>query len=200
MMGVIFDFNGTLFFDGEQQERAWRLFAREAFGKEISDGEFRECVHGRNNDFTMQHLAGKALSARQVDEYVEEKETIYRRLCREDAARFHLALGAEELLDELRERGIPRTIATASRRGNVDFYIESFRLERWFDVEKLVYDGITFYFIDNEQYFGRNYIYGYGADEGEHRLRGRGLGDSRGSGGGRGEGDRGRPGGAAGGV
>lgn len=76
MMGVIFDFNGTLFFDGEQQERAWRLFAREAFGKEISDGEFRECVHGRNNDFTMQHLAGKALSARQVDEYVEEKETI----------------------------------------------------------------------------------------------------------------------------
>lgn len=65
MMGVIFDFNGTLFFDGEQQERAWRLFAREAFGKEISDGEFRECVHGRNNDFTMQHLAGKALSARQ---------------------------------------------------------------------------------------------------------------------------------------
>lgn len=121
MMGVIFDFNGTLFFDGEQQERAWRLFAREAFGKEISDGEFRECVHGRNNDFTMQHLAGKALSARQVDEYVEEKETIYRRLCREDPARFHLALGAEELLDELRERGIPRTIATASRRGNVDF-------------------------------------------------------------------------------
>ena len=143
MMGVIFDFNGTLFFDGEQQERAWRLFAREAFGKEISDGEFRECVHGRNNDFTMQHLAGKALSARQVDEYVEEKETIYRRLCRKDAARFHLALGAEELLDELRERGIPRTIATASRRGNVDFYIESFRLERWFDVEKLVYDDGT---------------------------------------------------------
>ena len=56
-------------------------------------------MHGRNNDFTMQHLAGKALSARQVDEYVEEKETIYRRLCREDPARFHLALGAEELLD-----------------------------------------------------------------------------------------------------
>ena len=74
---------------------------------------------------------------------VEEKETIYRRLCRKDAARFHLALGAEELLDELRERGIPRTIATASRRGNVDFYIESFRLERWFDVEKLVYDDGT---------------------------------------------------------
>ena len=143
MRGVIFDFNGTLFFDGEQQERAWRLFAREAFGKEISEEEFQECVHGRNNDFIMQRLSERSLSARQVDEYVEAKETIYRRLCREDLARFHLALGAEELLDELRERGIPRTIATASRRKNVDFYIESFGLERWFDAERIVYDDGT---------------------------------------------------------
>ena len=36
-------------------------------------------------------------------------------------------------------------------------------------IEKLVYEGITFYFIDNEQYFGRDYIYGYG------RRRGRAL-------------------------
>ena len=26
---------------------------------------------------------------------------------------------------------------------------------------------MTFYFVDNEYYFGRNYIYGYGDDEGE---------------------------------
>lgn len=31
----------------------------------------------------------------------------------------------------------------------------------------LQYDGITFYFVDNEQYFGRDYIYGSGTDEGE---------------------------------
>ena len=47
------------------------------------------------------------------------------------------------------------------------FYVNLGWRRQYVGVEKLVYDGITFYFIDNEQYFGRNYIYGYGADEGE---------------------------------
>lgn len=34
-------------------------------------------------------------------------------------------------------------------------------------VLKLEYEGTTFYFVDNEQYFGRDYIYGMGGDEGE---------------------------------
>ena len=34
-------------------------------------------------------------------------------------------------------------------------------------IEKLVLNGIPFYFVDNEQYFGRSYIYGLGGDEGE---------------------------------
>lgn len=32
---------------------------------------------------------------------------------------------------------------------------------------ELEYAGITFYFVDNEQYFGRDYVYGSGTDEGE---------------------------------
>ncbi|MBQ8160145.1 MAG: glycogen synthase GlgA [Clostridia bacterium] len=32
-------------------------------------------------------------------------------------------------------------------------------------VEKLVRDGVTYYFIDNKFYFGRSYIYGLGGDE-----------------------------------
>ncbi len=34
-------------------------------------------------------------------------------------------------------------------------------------IRKLDYEGITFYFVENDQYFGRNYIYGSGTDEGE---------------------------------
>lgn len=47
------------------------------------------------------------------------------------------------------------------------FYVNLGWRRQYVGIEKLVYEGITFYFIDNEQYFGRNYIYGYGADEGE---------------------------------
>ena len=32
---------------------------------------------------------------------------------------------------------------------------------------KMEYEGIVFYFVDNEQYVGRDYIYGMGGDEGE---------------------------------
>lgn len=47
------------------------------------------------------------------------------------------------------------------------FYINLGWRRQYVGIEKLVLDGVTFYFIDNEQYFGRDYIYGQGGDEGE---------------------------------
>ena len=42
-------------------------------------------------------------------------------------------------MDFLKENDIPRTIATMSGWENVEFYIEEFNLERWFDLDKIVY-------------------------------------------------------------
>ena len=47
------------------------------------------------------------------------------------------------------------------------FYINLGWRRQYVGIMKLVYSGITFYFVDNEQYFGRDYIYGMGSDEGE---------------------------------
>lgn len=47
------------------------------------------------------------------------------------------------------------------------FYVDMGWRHQYVGVLKLEYEGITFYFIDNEQYFGRDYIYGMGGDEGE---------------------------------
>ena len=61
----------------------------------------------------------------------------------EDKDNFHLAEGVEEFLDFLKENDVPMTIATMSDKLNVDFYIEHFHLEKWFDLDKIVYsDGI----------------------------------------------------------
>ena len=38
--GVIFDFNGTMLFDGPLQEKAWRTWAREHLDLELSDEDF----------------------------------------------------------------------------------------------------------------------------------------------------------------
>ena len=49
----------------------------------------------------------------------------------------------------------------------VYFYVNLGWRRQYVGIEKLEYAGITFYFVDNEQYFGRDYIYGMGGDEGE---------------------------------
>lgn len=47
------------------------------------------------------------------------------------------------------------------------FYINLGWRRQYVGLEKLEHDGVTYYFVDNEQYFGRDYIYGSGEDEGE---------------------------------
>jgi beta-phosphoglucomutase-like phosphatase (HAD superfamily) len=47
------------------------------------------------------------------------------------------------LLDLLSARGIPRTIATASGRTNLDFFTERLKLDRWFDPAGFVWDDGT---------------------------------------------------------
>ena len=50
---------------------------------------------------------------------------------------------ANDLLDYLKEKNIPRTIATMSEWDNVEFYINEFHLEKWFDLDKIVYSDGT---------------------------------------------------------
>lgn len=47
------------------------------------------------------------------------------------------------------------------------FYVNLGWRRQYCGIEKLVLNGITYYFVDNEYYFGRPYIYGLGGDEGE---------------------------------
>lgn len=47
------------------------------------------------------------------------------------------------------------------------FYINLGWRRQYCGVEKLEQDGVTYFFIDNEYYFHRPYVYGMGGDEGE---------------------------------
>ena len=47
------------------------------------------------------------------------------------------------------------------------FYVNMGWRRQYVGIEKLNLEGVTYYFIDNEYYFGRSYIYGLGGDEGE---------------------------------
>ncbi|MGJ4852069.1 HAD family hydrolase [Bacillota bacterium Meth-B3] len=139
--GVIFDFNGTLFWDSDKNERAWRAFARKYTGRDVPDEAF-ERLHGVPNGPTIACLLGRTPPDDEVRALSREKEAIYYEACLNDPDGMRLAPGAERMLTEMERLSIPRAIATSADIDNVNFYFEHLGLERWFARERVVYpDG-----------------------------------------------------------
>ena len=141
--GIIFDFNGTLFFDSEKHLEAWREFSRRLRGTAFTDEEMRKYMFGRTNEDIIAYAIQKQPTKELVEKKKKKKEALYRDMCRKDPDNFKLAPGAIVFLNWLKENNIPRTIATMSEKDNVDFYVEGFNLSRWFDVDKIVYSDGT---------------------------------------------------------
>lgn len=140
MKGIIFDFNGTMVFDGHLHEKAWVEMIRK-HNDEVTAEEIVEYIHGRTNDIIVNHFIGD-VSAAELQELSDEKELEYQRLAR--AEELNYVDGTEELLDQLVENNVPFIIATASPEINVDFYFDYFDLARWFKREDIIFDNGTF--------------------------------------------------------
>lgn len=139
--GIIFDFNGTLYWDSAKHKETWREYSKKLRGTPFTDDEMIKYMFGRTNEQIIKYAIGKQPTPEMVEKYGQEKEALYRQMCLEDKENFHLAQGVESFLDFLKEKNIPRTIATMSDKVNVDFYIEHFHLEKWFDIDKIVYSN-----------------------------------------------------------
>ena len=141
MKGIIFDFNGTLFFDSDLHYDAWRIFSERLRGYPFSDEEMQQYMFGRTNADIIAYAIGRKPEPEMVEALAKEKEGLYREECKRQTGRLILAPGAEKFLDYLKENNISRTIATMSEWDNVEFYIDVFKLERWFDLDKIVYSN-----------------------------------------------------------
>ena len=139
--GIIFDFNGTLFWDSKMHLEAWREYSKKLRKNAFTDEEMRNYMFGRTNEDIVRYLIGRQPEKELVEKCQNEKEAVYREMCRKDKENFVLAKGVEKFLDYLKENNIPRTIATMSEGNNVKFFIEGFKLDKWFDVDKIVYDN-----------------------------------------------------------
>ncbi|WP_108821780.1 HAD family phosphatase [Dysgonomonas sp. Marseille-P4361] len=136
--GVIFDFNGTLFWDTKLHNRAWDIFLTN-HGLFLSDDDKFKKMHGKNNKDLFLSLFQTDLSDDKIQEYTLEKELLYQKLCLETD--MQLAPGLIDFLDFLKGQKIPFTIATASGKENLDFYFEHLPLSNWFEYDKVVYNN-----------------------------------------------------------
>ncbi|MGD9212209.1 MAG: HAD family phosphatase [Desulfobacteraceae bacterium] len=138
--GVVFDFNGTLFLDTELHNRAWDIFL-DKHGFKLSDSDKNRRIHGKNNRDIMGNLFGADLSSEKAERFIQEKEAIYRNICLQ--LPIELAPGAVEFFRFLIKNQTQYTIATASMWENVIFYFDKLNLNKWFDIDKIVYDDGT---------------------------------------------------------
>lgn len=136
--GVIFDFNGTLFWDTKLHNKAWDIFLTK-HNLHLSDEDKFQKLHGKNNRDIFQAIFNGMLSDEEIRNYTLEKELLYQELCLQ--TNMPLAPGAPEFLDFLKNNNIPFTIATASGKENVDFYFEHLPLTNWFEYDKVVYNN-----------------------------------------------------------
>ena len=74
MIGILFDFNGTMFFDESFQEESWKSFLMKKTGRAVTDKELQKYIHGRNSDFSLPYFLGRPMARGEIELLEEEKE------------------------------------------------------------------------------------------------------------------------------
>ena len=141
MRAVLLDFNGTMFFDSSLHAEAWSKIYQDLYPEDTEPLNM-DRFFGANNDAILKSMAPWLTPAERT-EWSEKKEVVYRRACMTKPEMVHLAKGTEEFLQYLRRSDIPFALASASIMSNINFYFETFGLDRWFEKDQVVYDNGT---------------------------------------------------------
>jgi len=116
---VIFDMDGVLVDSADAHRRAWQQLGDEV-GTPFTAERFRQTFGMRNASIIPAWLGD--ISARRLAELGERKESLYRTLVRQGAARIYARI--PELFVELRAHGIRLAIASSGPRANIDLLVE----------------------------------------------------------------------------
>jgi beta-phosphoglucomutase len=137
--GVIFDFNGTLFWDTDLHNQAWDIYL-DQYNIRLTEKEKHEKLHGKNNAQLIRELIDANLADEKIEKIARDKELIYQEIAKKE--NLQLAEGVIPFFEFLKGRKIPFTIVTASDKLNVDFFWEHLHLQNWFDYNKIIFaDG-----------------------------------------------------------
>lgn len=138
LKGIVFDFNGTLIDDLEQQRRAWN-HTDKMYG--ITDEMRKSAPDGLCNlDGLKAIFPDKSLD--KLWTISRFKEAIYRRNLSTDQV--ELRPGVMELMRLLKENKIPFTIASASIMENIAYFVSHFGLKEVLEPGLIVFDNGTY--------------------------------------------------------
>ena len=143
--GLLFDFDGTLFFNSDLHARAiGRVFEQDHGLPMPDDHTLITRIFGRPNPEIYRDMVDPHATEEQMNRFDARKEEEFQALCLEHPDRLHLVEGAVELLNYLKKNQIPYAIATCAPRTNVEFYWKHLGLGNWFDESNMVYGDGSF--------------------------------------------------------
>ena len=127
--GIIFDFNGTLFFDTDIHIQAWDTIAMKVIGKHMTKEILIQKYWGLANVDLIQRMTNNTLSKEECERLSTEKEALYREYVKSNP-NASLAPGVIEFFQYLKQ--------------NIDFYVSQFHLDQWINPDTIVYDDGTY--------------------------------------------------------
>ena len=147
MKPVLFDFNGTLFFDADINYWAWKQTVNELTGGRLDFDEAYARFKGSRNELFLKkvfEIMGWPEDKEKIAYWAKRKETSYYHTYCYEHERNQLSPGAADLLDYLKENNAPFNLCTASIKENIDLYFDYIGLKKWFDRDLIAYDDGTF--------------------------------------------------------
>ena len=82
---VIFDFNGTLYFDKDLNEQSWKIIYKEIIGNDDNFTNELETILSKKDDTNIKEFfdrAGKIVDEETIDMFALKKETLYQELAK----------------------------------------------------------------------------------------------------------------------
>ncbi len=125
---VVFDFNGTLFFDYRENKDAWNEISMRYRGRVFRDDEY-DSMMGMTDPMCVKKIVGN-VGADEIKRISDEKEDIYFSLCLERGLK--IENDALSFIDRLKKDNIKILIASSAPKKNMEWYKKNLNLLDYF--------------------------------------------------------------------
>lgn len=134
---IIFDFNGTLFWDSEINYKSWYNCILRWLDVEYTLEQYA-LLNGRTTYETLEKVFPYKLNQDEIEKLSDEKDQEYLKVMDSEKDKLSLAEGAEKLLTKLLENNLKVSIATSAPPSLMEEYENIFKLSRYFKEEYII--------------------------------------------------------------
>ena len=132
---VVFDFNGTLYFDYKENRDAWDEISLRYRNRHFLDSEY-DSMMGMTDYSCVRRILGENTDEETLKKVSEEKENIYLSLCRERSLRIETE--AREFIIRLKKDNIKVLIASSAPKMNMKWYYQNAGIRDLFTPDYIV--------------------------------------------------------------